>query len=295
MSPAGGRMRRILLALDASPECRAAVESAAEWAEALHAEIAGLFVEDLELLDLAAHPMARRFDPFTGRLQPLETGALERRLRVQAARARALLARSADLRGVAWSFRVERGAVVERIRHASAEADVVTVGRVGWSARRTGLGSTAAALLEEGPTALLVEGGRPAPDAPVAVVVDGSETGRAALDLAADLAERRERSLEVLLLARPDAPAPTADDVEDVLATRPAAWRARVHLHPVPDADALVAWLETRPCALVVLPNPADAGERRPLSLVPRLGCSVLVVRRGAAASPATGASEGDA
>ena len=43
-------IRRILVALDASPHSLAALEAASELADALKAELVGIFVEDVNLL-----------------------------------------------------------------------------------------------------------------------------------------------------------------------------------------------------------------------------------------------------
>ena len=52
-------VRRILVALDASPHSHAALEEAAALAKPLQAELAGVFVLDAELLRLSALPVAR--------------------------------------------------------------------------------------------------------------------------------------------------------------------------------------------------------------------------------------------
>ena len=49
---------RILVALDASPASVAAAAAAASLAGRLHAELEGVFVEDADLLALAAYPAA---------------------------------------------------------------------------------------------------------------------------------------------------------------------------------------------------------------------------------------------
>ena len=46
-------IRRILVALDASPHSQAALQAASELAAALKAELVGIFVEDVNLLHLA--------------------------------------------------------------------------------------------------------------------------------------------------------------------------------------------------------------------------------------------------
>lgn len=129
-------LRRILVALDASPESLGSVEAAAELAAAMHAELLGLFVEDLELLELATNPFARQMDLLTATLRPLERPVVERRLRLAAERARSALERTAGRRGITWSFRVRQGRVAAEIEAAAGDVDLVWISRSGW--RRTG-------------------------------------------------------------------------------------------------------------------------------------------------------------
>jgi K+-sensing histidine kinase KdpD len=51
-------IRRILVALDASPDSLAALKTAADLARRMEAELMGLFVEDIELLRMADSPYA---------------------------------------------------------------------------------------------------------------------------------------------------------------------------------------------------------------------------------------------
>lgn len=192
-------IRRVLVAVDASEPSGAAAEMAAELAALLEVTLAGLFVEDPRLLELAELPLARRLDPLSAAPLPLERPALERTLRAQAERARRRLAAVASRAGAAWSFRVARGAVESEILAAADPGDVVAVGRVGWGrAHGAGVGRTVRALLGSCPEALLVLPPKPVPISAVAVLLEGGE-GAAALRLAADLAAARRWPLRVLL------------------------------------------------------------------------------------------------
>ncbi len=195
------RPRRILLALDLSPESRAAAEAAVDLARALRAEIEGLFVEDLELLSMAQNPSARQVDPLGGAMRQLEPGALERRLRVQAERARGLLERSATSRGVSWSFRVVRGRVAETLRVAATSVDWVALGRRSGTSRTGRLGSAARAVLSEAVGALVTSSHLPRPKAPLVVLYDGSPAAERAARMAASLTGEGPRRIDAFLLA----------------------------------------------------------------------------------------------
>ena len=84
-------IRRILVALDASPHSFAALEAAAHLAAHLEAELSGLYVEDENLLRGAELPITRMVGSFSGEVRPVERGDMEQQLNVQAARARRAL------------------------------------------------------------------------------------------------------------------------------------------------------------------------------------------------------------
>ena len=74
--------RRILVALDASQHSLAALEAASELAEALKAELVGIFVEDVNLLNLAGLPFVREVGYPSGAARPLDSPSMERALRI---------------------------------------------------------------------------------------------------------------------------------------------------------------------------------------------------------------------
>ncbi len=158
-------LRRILVALDASPDSLAALQSALSFARLANAEIEGLFVEDTLLLDLADSPLAAEI-AFTAQHQPLSRARMEAKLRSQSALARRLLADAASAANIPWSFRSVRGRVDSELLAAAARADLLALGRAGWSQRPPArLGSTAAALFAAN-IPLLLFSSRPAPRPP---------------------------------------------------------------------------------------------------------------------------------
>ena len=269
--------RRILILLDASAESLAATEATAELAAALRAELVGLFVEDAELLELAGYPLARVLDPLTGTLHPLDGLALDNRLRAQAMRARDTLLRTARARGVLCSFRVERGKVLEEIQVASKEVDLVTLSRVGWSAGRGRLGSTAQAVLSAGSRSVFVHGRKAPSGAPVFVCYDESSGSRAALELAAELASRGGSPLSVVVFAPSEEAARLREsEVRRAVVGQDLDLRFEPH---VPDGDALVESLRNEPCALLVLPARGPVPAQEIASVVVEVEAPVLITR----------------
>jgi nucleotide-binding universal stress UspA family protein len=194
------RIRRILVALDASTHSRAALAAAADLAGRFHAELLGMFVEDVNLLRLAELPFAREVFIYSARRRELSTREMERQLHAQARRARELLRAEAERAELEWSFEVARGRITAELLRAASEADMIILGRAGWSltqARR--LGSTARSVAAQAPSMalLLQEGGCLGP--PVMVVYDGSEIGARALETALGLSEDAGDILTVIL------------------------------------------------------------------------------------------------
>lgn len=165
------RARRILVALDGSPESRAALAAAARLAVSTGASLSGLFVEDVELLRLAGLPFAREAGLSSGVFRRLDTADIELRFRVAAERAREALREAAEMSGLSTSFRVARGRVVPELLAAALEADLVAAGKrsaPGRGGRR--LGGTLRSLIASVPAPILVGGLRGISGGPVVVV-----------------------------------------------------------------------------------------------------------------------------
>jgi nucleotide-binding universal stress UspA family protein len=274
--------RRVLVALDSSPSSLAALEAAADIAAAVDAELLGLFVEDVELLHSAEHPMTRQVTSFSGALQPLDAEQMRLQLRTLAARARAALAAAGQRSGVRCSFRVRRGTVAAVLLEELAEADVVSLGRVGWSA--TGedrLGTTARRLIEESApaSALLARRGRVLGSS-VWVLFDGSPEARRALTVGAGLCG--DRPLDVVVIGRDEkARERLVSEVKADLAGkgRPPRLHDAAASHP---SEALVA-LRGETIGLLVVPaNVAQQAKRGLSALLADVDVPVLIVREAA-------------
>jgi hypothetical protein len=100
-------VERIVVALDAASENRAAIGAAARLAARWKAHLHGVFVEDDDLIRLAQLPFARQVTLGFG-AERLTLQHAERQMRVFAERARQDLAASAARHGVEWSFEIVR-------------------------------------------------------------------------------------------------------------------------------------------------------------------------------------------
>ncbi|MCB0128864.1 MAG: universal stress protein [Caldilineaceae bacterium] len=205
---------RILVALDASPHSLAALRAAAKLAATVHAELHGLFIEDDRLLRLCDSPFAREVGLLTAAVRPLDSTAVERKLRVMAGELRYALARAAAEVQVQWSFHVRRGAIERELLQESADALLLSLGRTSWLARR-GLGATANALIRQTMRPLLLLGDREELSYPLTLIYTASPSAERALALAIRLTQQAGQPLHVIVVA------PSADA---------AAWQERLSI-----------------------------------------------------------------
>ncbi len=192
-------VKRILVALDASPDSHAALEEAATIAAGLEAELAGLFVLDTELLRLAALPSARETGLMSASRRALDPVRMERALIAQAERARLNFESIARQHQVRCSFRMSRGNVAGELVEAAVGADMIAMGLMGhMSLAGSRLGSTTRQVWARSECSLLLARGR-ATDGKVLVVCADTPETTDLLDLALSLAARRGAELLVLL------------------------------------------------------------------------------------------------
>lgn len=278
-------IKRILVAIDASPHSLAALEAAAALAVRFQAELSGLFVEDENLLRLADLPFVQEVGLFSATRRRINGKELERQIRVQSRRVRRVFAVTTQRAQVTWSFRVVRGSVLSEVLAAASEADVLVLGQAGWSLLRRGrLGSTVRGILPErfGLTLILKE--RTCLGVPLAVVYDGSTVAERAL-IAADtlrwepdndqkLAER----LIVLLLAEERAKVQTLQrQAASYLADRGTTVRYRSLTRA--NVLGLVDVLQAEGCGTLVLPARSSTLQNSILvALLEHLDLPVLLV-----------------
>lgn len=276
MSRPRRRIDRVLVAIDASPASLAAADSAARIASLLDAELVGLFVEDRALLRLSESPLARQVGPYGDRSDSrARSSEVSRQLRAQAHRCRVALARLAGRQKIDWSFRVVCGEVSDEILSASAETDVVSLGRFGWALREERrLGSIARRLLEGEGRLTLFAARDLQPGRPVVVVFDGGEAGCEALELAIRLVRGRPERLSILTVGASE----TAAQQEMQRAFGNNATLARVTSCEELSAEATIRHATREGAGLLVLPATAVSKRDGLATLLCAVDCPVLVV-----------------
>jgi nucleotide-binding universal stress UspA family protein len=193
------RIDRILVAVDASPNSLVALRAAVDLARRMQAEILGLFIEDIDLHRLGNLPFAQEIGVYTARSRRISSRQIRLQLRAQSKRARNLLERLANEARVSWTYRVQQGSTSD-LKDAAADADLIVLGRTGWSGRRK-LGSTVQFLLSHYPSRTLIIGDRSSSGSPILVVYDGSDSSKRALVSASNMIKESDGFLTVGILA----------------------------------------------------------------------------------------------
>lgn len=188
MSEVTTKLQRILLPLDVSRDSLAALEIAFDLAAALGGEVLGLFIEDAELLAAGSLPFAREVGSLSGISRPICSTDIEHRFGAVAGKARNTLAKAGQRRKVQSSFRVSRGDVPNEILTATSDADLVVLGKAGWSVGAfRNPGSTCSAILSKSRIPVLIVDRGATLSPPIIAVDDNSAAGTRALDFARKL------------------------------------------------------------------------------------------------------------
>jgi nucleotide-binding universal stress UspA family protein len=152
-TPEQPAQERILVAVDASAASRLALELAADLAVALRTSLAGLYVEEEDLLYAAGLPFVHEIHAQSGQVTPFTATDLERHWRALASDARNALTRAAQARQIACSFQVVRGRAAQAMSNAARGARLTGLGigtrgpaRLG-SVARAALGAVDSSLL----------------------------------------------------------------------------------------------------------------------------------------------------
>lgn len=269
MSPSDAAFRRVLFALDASRDSRRALASLADIATRLQAELVCLFVEDENLLRMAALPMTKVFSSASSG-SDLDVETLERALRGAAAESRAFLEGIARQSDVRCAFRVVRGVVASEVVARSDVGDLVVVDR------RTAAAAWSS-IVADVRGAILVLDARAALGDSLIAVYPAEEAWEQGVAGIARLAEVTGRRLAVIRPA--DAEAVEFERrLTELLAGSPIGWEI---VAPDHDAETLARAVRARPGTVLAVPSSLvslTSGEDIE-ALLQRTGCSMLVVR----------------
>ena len=252
--------RCIAITLDAFDISAAALEQAARLARRMGAKLEGIFVEDIDLLNLAELPFLCEVRRSSRSVEAMSPVRMEQEFRVLARRAERLLGVQAARHHVAWSFRIWRGSIDTDLLDAAVEVDVLALTRLG-------------SVLTRGH---ITRSGHNA----IAVLYGDSQSGRRALETATAMATEQQATLNILL--------PVAGETEPVTLQQEVLTRLGGQASPVvqfvalPDASlpAVVEALADTGSDALILQRDHEMLQTPTLrQCLNSLNCPLLVVR----------------
>jgi hypothetical protein len=258
----GLALRRVLLAFDPGAPLTQPLAAARTLVETLGAELAGLFVEDINLLRLAALPFTREVGATSGMSRPIELADVERTLRVQAESAKRLLSELAAELSVPWSFHVERGDVLQHVLAQMTESVAAVL-----------VPPTLSRRLEPAAGARAARPGSSARH--LLVVWDHASTETHTVAIALRLAAAQHAALTLAVVGDESKPLPPA--LASLLASAPPGFR--MLSLPRSEAAALVRQLRATGSDLLILSSRAlaeDPGRLR--ALIAGVGSPVVLL-----------------
>ncbi len=196
-------IRSILVALGSSAQDESVLQSAAELAATLKAELRVVYIQDMGLMRFAELPVAAEVITYTASERSVDKGRLEREMEARAKRISRELAQLAEQRQVRWSFKTVRGKGESEILDASEHADLLIVNRKTGQmlVRRDQLGSTAAVIVTKSQRTVVLLEEHAHLDRPLVVLMENLEQDRKALMIAMRLSHDDHRKLVVLVSA----------------------------------------------------------------------------------------------
>lgn len=242
------------------------------------AEIAGLFIEDPEVLNLSRLPVSREIRVEDASARVPDAADMERQIRAHGRRVRAAFESRARAMNVTSTFRVTRGPLAISLREACAGFDVLVVASArDWMGQRLSLRVQVPELLTSGPRTLVIVQEPLQSAGCIAVLYHDSDAGRAALQMATDIARTDGLALRVLLPAADEhQQAELRDQAKDIVGDYPAASYHR--LGGEEGAAEIAAATAHAAARLLVLPrDEAEKDRQLALDVLERINCSVIL------------------
>lgn len=192
-------VKRILVPLDHSNHSVAALKVAVKLAHQYDAEIKGIFVEDINLLNLAEMPFHQEVGEYTALIREISSEGLSRGIFVQSRWVIQSFRRLINQTDLDGDVVVLRGDVNEIIDGESQNCDLVVIGKSGKNILgRSRLGSTAKRMIQYHRIPLLLVEEDNQIGSPMILLFDNSPAGKIGLETARDLIEPYETLLILL-------------------------------------------------------------------------------------------------
>lgn len=199
-------VKRILIPLDNSQHSFAALKAAVAMAQHYDAEIKGLFVEDINLLNLAKMPFHQEVGEYTAIIREISTDGLSRGIVVQSRWAVQSFRKLINQTDFKSDFVILRGEVSEIIQKESQKCDLIILGKSGTNIfRSVKLGSTTKMMINNHRIPLLLVEENNQLGYPMFLLYDNSPVGKISLETARDLLDPDETLIILLNKDNPQA------------------------------------------------------------------------------------------
>ncbi len=278
-APESFSFKRITVALDCSSHSKASLNAATEIARTLNAELSGIYVEDINLVRMAALPFAEEIQRISARQQPVDSTRIEQSLRRQSRLAGEMLREAAEPFRIRCSFKTLRGQVAAEVLAAALSSDLLVLGRTGKTpVCRKSLGTTAKTMLTSCKTSVLLMRQGFSLQGPVLVLFDGSEGSVLALLTATAIAGQSTRMHILLVANSPEKTATLKEKAESIL---PPLIRPSFHEIPWTGIPMLLQCIRMIDSGLLVASDTAGTLSRETIhELIEKLDYPVLLIRK---------------
>lgn len=193
------RVKRVLICLDNSKHSFAALRAAIEIARHFNAELRGIFVEDVKLLNLAEMPFQQEVGEYTAIVRELSSDGLSRGLVIQSRWVSRSFQKLIDQTDLQADFAIHRGDIIESIDKESQNCDLIIIGKTGTSPLgKPRLGSTARALIQNHKKPLLLVEESNRLGHPMILLYENSPIGKISLETAKEMLDPQETLLVLL-------------------------------------------------------------------------------------------------
>lgn len=254
---------RILVALDASPSSMDSLEMAVNLAARMRAQLETLFVEDINLLRLAALPFAAEMDRSSGEARSMNEAGITSALQAHVERLRQRLDWFREHRKIQYSLRTVRGDYLTEAMHA--DSDILFI----YTSKRISMGEAT-----DPSRSAAMRAARRRLSSIFTVYSVGDRSGKS-LRLAIEFADNLGTELVIVLPA-------ASDEVLESYQTDVAKQlgkRTNVRFKIANTDFAITASeIDKNGCCLLVLPKHGDQFDRAEINALRSLHCPLVLV-----------------
>jgi len=199
--------RRVIIGHGAVPGAEALLDVAANLADVAQADLFGLFVEETALLDLADLPFSQAVHAGSGISRNLSRAAVQDAFSAQAiAFKEALLLRTKHLK-ITCDFGTARGDLLGELCSICERGDIAVISAPAAGVTARDAIAMARQVMDQVNAVIIAPFDSPKQTGPVVVIDEGSDTGRSAVVLSAQIAARANRAVMVFIIAESEAEA----------------------------------------------------------------------------------------